>query len=113
MSSRIKGQWHILKALQKGTTKQRRAILATCDNKLLLALCEILSNVLSGTIKLSPSVKSKLKKFGTLIRKVADKKVKNSVKKKILVQKGGFLPLVLAPALSLAATLLGEVITKL
>ena len=108
MSSRIKRNYNVLHVLNKASPKLRKAILENSNTDLVLALCEVISNVLSGAVKLRGPVKQKLKKHRSALRKVADKKVALKIKKQILAQKGGFLPALLAPALGLLATLIGN-----
>jgi len=61
---------------------------------------------LKGNVQLSSCSKKKLKKHKRQIRKVADKKVSAATKKKILVQKGGFLLPLLSAVLPAIASLL-------
>ena len=112
MSVRIKRNWDWLKVIKQATPTQRKAILATASDDLILAICEIADNVLDGPIKLSPKQKSSLNKYKNALRDTADKKVSKTKKKNILIQKGGFLPIVLGPALSLIASFIGEELGK-
>lgn len=93
--------------------KQRKAMLLNSNNDLMMAICEIVDNVLRGTVKLRPSDRKKLSKYKSVLREMADRSLAKKKKKTLLLsQRGGFLPLVLAPALALVASLVGEVVGK-
>ena len=113
MSARLKRNWDLLKVLKAASPSQRKAILLTSNDDLILAICEIVDNVLRGTVKLSSHQKNKLKQYKKAMRYTAAHNVSKKNKRKVLAtQRGGFLPLILAPALTLVAGLLGEVIGK-
>jgi len=96
--------------LKKANKKQRNAILDSANKDLILCLCEVIDNVLAGTVKLSIKQKKDLSKYKSILRQLIDKKISINKKKQLLVQKGGFLPAVLGPALGLAAAILGQLI---
>jgi len=113
MSVRLRRNWDLLKVLKSGTPDQRKALIKASSNDLILAICEIVDNVLRGTVKLTPTQRKKLQSYKGQLRKLASKNVAPKEKRKVLVsQKGGFLPLVLAPALGLIGSLVGDVIGK-
>lgn len=112
MSSRLKRNYDFVKVLAKAKKRQRDAILINSDSDLVLCLCECIENILNGNIKLSSKQKKKLQRHKKALRNICDCKTKVSDKKKILVQKGGFLPLVLAPILGVAGSLLGDAISS-
>jgi hypothetical protein len=106
MSAKIKRNYNALQVLKKASPQLRKAILANSNHDLVLALCEIIANTLSGTVHLKPSEKTKLKRHTSALRKIVDNSVKVKEKKQILVQKGGFLNILLPPALALLSSLL-------
>ena len=110
MSARLKRNLDFLRVLQKANKQQRKAILGTGNKDLILCLCEVIDNVLAGTVKLSIKQKKELSKYKTILRQLIDKKVTISKKRKLFIQKGGFLPAILGPALGLAATIIGQLI---
>jgi len=110
MSKRMKRNFHFLKALETAPPTMRKAMLKTGDDELMCSICEICSNILQGVVKLTPNQKRDLMKYKWEIRALQNRDIKMKKKKRMLIQKGGFLPLVLAPALSLLASLLGETI---
>ena len=108
MSARLKKQLNYLKILRKSNPKTRSAILQNADKELILCICECVENTLNGNVKVNPAQQKQLKKYTTVLRQIRAKGGNLKTKKKLLVQKGGFLPALLAPILaSLASTVLG------
>lgn len=97
---------HTLHVLKDCSPCVRKAILKTSSPKLVQTLCEVCLNVLNGNINLSQPQKLKLKKYKNTIRELAGTKKSISKKRKILVQKGGFISLILS-------TVLGGLVNKL
>ena len=73
-----------------------------------MALCEIITNVLAGTVKLNTKDKKKLRRHKLALRTLDDKNVSVNKKKQILVQNGGFLSALLIPALTLLGSIIGS-----
>ena len=94
--------------LAKAKPAHRKAILNTADNELILCLCECVLNILNGNVPIKPQEIQKLSKFKTHLRKLAAEKTSKNDRRKILVQKGGFLPVLLAPILGIAGQLLAD-----
>lgn len=113
MSKRIKKHLEILKILKKCSPKQRKALLQAADNSLIYCICECIDNVLRGNVKLSSAKKKELAKHVAVLRKIADRKTKVDNKRTLLVQKGGFLPALLAPVIGIAGGLIGDLIGSL
>lgn len=108
MSDRLCKQLPLLKLLHKAKPKQRRLILQSASNELILALCELALNILYGTIPLDPGQYRKLKRRKAEIKFVADKKIGISAKKKVFNQSGGFL----LPLLSVAVPFISSLIAS-
>lgn len=94
----IKRHHHLLSLLAHAKPSQRAAILKTATSSQVKCLCEICKNVLCGNVPVSVS---KLKKYKSTIREVAQKSTNLNRKRKLLCQKGGFLPLILPAIISL------------
>ena len=110
MSSRVKRQANVLKALAKAHPHVCHAILKGASKDLLQCLAECAYNILRGNVLLTPLQKKSLTKYKKQIRQVADKKTILKRKRQI-VQKGGFLPALLAPLLSsVIAPLAGQAV---
>jgi hypothetical protein len=86
----ISSQLDLLKVLAKSKTKVRQAIIINADRKLIMAICEIVFNVLENNLTLDESDLLKIKRYRFTLRKLI-KKTDLKEKKKILVQRGGFL----------------------
>ena len=106
MSALVRRNFDTLKVLRQAKPKLQKAIIANGTNDLVLALAEVVSNVLNGNIKIPEGKRKILSRHKTAIRKIADKKTKVPAKRKLLVQRGGFLATVLPAALSVLASLL-------
>ncbi len=102
----ILDQEHILKELAREKSIYRITILKKADPKLIIAICEIIYNILEGNLPLDSKQKELLFKEKNFLRKLVEKN-KITYKKRLLVQKGGFiLPLLLPIALSAISSLL-------
>lgn len=108
MSDRICRNLPLLKLLLKAKPLQRRIILQTASNDLILMLCEVALNVLNGSIPLTPKQYRVLKRNKSCIKLFADKRVNVSRKKKVINQRGGFL----LPLLSVALPFISSLISK-
>lgn len=109
MSARLKRNLDFLRILSKAKPQQRKLILQSATKDLIYCICEIIDNILHGTVKLSKQRQKKLQQYRNLLRYIADKKVSVSKKKKALIQKGGgFLPALIIPILALAGSLLAH-----
>ena len=83
---------------------------ATRDN--INALSEVAINTLLGNIPLNPAQKSHLKRHRSKIRVLAHRHTSVKKKKDLLVQKGGFLPFLLTPLLSIIGGLAANALSK-
>ena len=112
MAKRLQRNLELLKLLKNCKTKaQRKAILKLADKDLIKCLCDCAYNILHGNIKMSRQKQCALKKHGHVIRKFANKKRGGLEKKRdFLIQKGGFLPALLAPIIGLAGGLIGDLV---
>jgi len=112
MTHRIHRNRDFFQSLLKCTKKQRdkKIKAATKDN--IDALSEAALNTLKGNVPLHSALKSKLKRHCTKIRNLAHKGISRKKKKLLLVQEGGFLPLLIPAVLtaigSLAARAIGN-----
>lgn len=96
---------NFLRRLANAKSKQaRKLLLQTATPDQLRSIQEIAINTCNGNIKLGKVTISKLKKHKTPIRHIA----KKGAKKQYLIQKGGFLPIILPIIASLASSILGK-----
>lgn len=104
---------HFIQLLTSARTREdRRKILNTASKAQLVFLREICKNVCAGSLKLSKTVKARLKRYAPVIRRLGDKRVKNCRVKEQLIQSGGFLPLLAPALLGLLSTIGGRAISK-
>jgi hypothetical protein len=109
---RLEANLPFLKKLQKvRSKKKRREILKKASLEQVKALCDVCTNILSGCVPLTPSQKTKLSRHAYAIRTLGgSKKTSLRNKRQILIQKGGVLPAILAPLLSIAAGLVSGLV---
>lgn len=88
--------------------KNRRSQIKKPTSDNIQSLTEIARNALKGNINYNISTKKKLNKFKKQIRNLAAKRISVKKKKNILLQRGGFLPLLITPVLSAAGALAGK-----
>lgn len=89
--------------------KKRKQLLgAFYDNEFARAISECCWNIVNQRVKLSPSIRQKLCKHKTVLRKISSKSIPLK-KKKGLIQSGGFasvLPFLIGPIISGITSLL-------
>lgn len=108
MSSRVQRNLPKLQMLYKASPSVRRVIVCGSSADFIDALCEIALNVLRGNIPLTEKQYSHLKKNRSIIRLIADKKVKHLKKKKTIKQSGGFLLPLLGAAIPFITSLISS-----
>lgn len=86
--------------LKTAKPKLRAAILKNVESNVIQAINEIAYNTLNGNNKLNNKTKKHLKKYKNEIRCLSCPKRSISSKRKVLIQKGGFLPTLIASVLS-------------
>ena len=113
MSARLKKNFDFLRVLRRANNKQKKALISNANKDLVLCICEIVDNILAGTVRLTPKQKKQLVRYKRTLRQLIDKKVSVDQKKKIIAnQTGGFLPAILGPILGIAASLLADQLIK-
>lgn len=105
---------HDLKILHRCKECQRRKFLKNAQHSLIHCICEICFNILNGNVPLNIAQKNKLKKHKNFMRYLTRSKNRKLIqqKRKLIIQKGGFLPLILTPLLTIAADLITDLIIK-
>lgn len=99
----------MLHVLKNSKTKLRNNILKEADPELIKTICEICMNILNGNIKIPVKCKDVLKKYKRTLRQISLTKANLNSKRKLLIQRGGFLPIVLGTILS---GIVGQIIEK-
>lgn len=96
----LKENKHILYVLKKAEPKLRNAILKHVDDVIIKTIYEILFNVINKNHKINRTVFDKIKPYKNTIRKVCSSQTSLKQKRKHLIQKGGFLPVIISSVLS-------------
>ena len=99
----------MLYVLKNSKSKLRKSILKEATPELIKTLCEICTNTLQGNIEIPQKSKNHLKKYKRTLRQLSLTKANLPPKRKLLIQKGGFLPVLLGTILS---GVLGQIIEK-
>jgi hypothetical protein len=86
-------------------------ILQKAKSPLINKICECVLNILNGKVKISIEDYEKLKPYKKVFRKLLDKKLKIKEKRKLIIQKGGFLQIIL-PLITAAVDLFSTLFKK-
>jgi len=113
MSVRLKRNISFLRQLKQASVRKRKLLIAAARPDHLKCIAECAHNIVRGNVRISKGQKKKLKKHAKFIRLIAQKRFSLPKKKRLLVQRGGFLPALIAPILGIAGNLLGELIGKI
>ena len=102
---------HQLAKIRNGAKIRKK--IAEVRDCVINAISELADNCLRGNIPLKKSGFKKLSLFKKLLRKLR-RKTKVKTRRNLLIQQGGFaiLPLLIPPALSLLASVVGSAINK-
>jgi len=92
-----------LKSLIKTSPKNRKLLIKAATPDQLGSLIEATLNVANSNVPVSIKTRSKLRKYKGAIQKVAFSKGNKCKRKRILIQQGGFLPVLLSSVLGFLA----------
>jgi len=98
----------LLAALYHLNKNQRTTFLRSADEKLIRCICECVFNTLKGNVSLERREKNRLTKYKKALRHVVAKRGNWKDRRKLLVQRGGFLPYIIGPILSTLLSLIIE-----
>ena len=113
MSDRVRRNHTDIKRLQRMNTKARKSFLKHCNPDFIDCICECTKNLLRGNVPVTSSQFKKLKPHKKVLRKLSNKKLSNKQRRKLLIkQKGGFLPALIGPLVTLASSLIGGLINR-
>ncbi len=108
---KLKNNLETLKLLCDCKKKIKNNIIKKGKKDLILTINECVLNTLNGNVELGPREKDKLKRFKYSLRKLLKKK-SVKLKKKVLLQEGGFLQVLLPSAITLIGTLIEHLVNK-
>lgn len=100
LPKRLKENKYLLYTLRKADPRLRKAIIKNSNSDFIKTLSEISLNLLNGNVEHTPHLKNQLKKYKKNLRCLACSKRSIKSKRNILVQKGGFIPILLGSILS-------------
>ena len=107
----IINQKDILLTLARSKKKLRDSIISNSDSKLIQSICEIILNLLTGNLDINKETLKKLTKYKQAFR-VLIQKGKLEEKKKILIQKGGFLQFLIPAVVTGISSIISSVISS-
>ena len=111
MSQRLKEIHRELIKLKRLGPKGRKKFFKSCSKDCIIKVCECIKNLLNGNLKIKTPHLKKLRRHRQTLRALAVKKT-SLVKRKRLLQKGGFVS-ALIPAIAPAiAGLIGEIVNR-
>lgn len=97
---RLKTNRHILHLLKSSKPKFQKVIIKHCDAEVIKTFCEIALNILKGNCNLSKKATTQLRKYKKELRSLICRKKSINSKRKIIIQRGGFLTTLLGALLS-------------
>ena len=96
-----------IKTLKKRVKKEE-----VPEMKLIMVLCESLSNILAGNIPINNDIKSKLKKHRASLHFLCEKKHSIKKRKQVLGQKGGAFPLIIPALVTGISSIISSLISR-
>ena len=78
---------------------KRRQILSKATTPLLCAICSCCLNVLNGVVQLTKTQRDSLVRYRNIFLQLIDRSLPLETKRELLVQRGGFLPILLTTIL--------------
>jgi len=108
--NRLEKNKKFLKLLLLADRKIQKKLIQNSNKEQIYCICEIILNLLKGKIPISDDVFKLLNKEKKLLRKIVKKSsLKN---KKYLIQKGGFLQILLPTVISALSSIIGEIVKQ-
>jgi len=104
--------FNALKKLNSLNENIQKGVIAKCKPEIIDAISEIALNCCEGTIPLSKKHHIFLKKYKKALWLLANPKVPIRDRKEVLIQKGGFLPILLKLGLPIIADLIFRKFSK-
>ena len=94
-----------LRFLSRAKPKVKRMVIAKADKQFMNCLCECGKHVLKGNVPLTPRQLRALRPYKNHLRDLVRENVSLKKKKKIILQKGGFIGALLRPLTKLLLSL--------
>ena len=103
MSSRVVRTFPELKRFRRLSKQKQRKYIKTCSNDFVKCVCECAKNVVKRNVQLKPGQLRKLRRHRRSLRELALKRTSLKKKRQIL-QRGGFLHILLPPLIGFLAS---------
>jgi len=111
MSKLLKNNIPFLQNLATATAADRKHLIENASVEEIKVLTEIAMNITKGHFPVTHKHFHRLKRHKHIIRKLASASIPHKAKKVILNQKGGFLPVLVAPILAALGSIAGRLIS--
>ena len=111
MSKCINWNAKFLNEISDCTSYKRKKIIQSCTKDNINALTEDAHNILRGNVSVSPEDKL-IKRHREKVRHLANIKIPFKKKRQALIQKGGFLPRMVKPALKFSGAVASTVVAN-
>ena len=98
--------------LSKSNPKYRKDLLKGAPPEIIQLLGECALNILKGTVTLTREEKTVLRKHKKNLRKLANPKVSNKTKKKVVQKGGSMVPAMIKPVLKAVIPMLADQLVK-
>lgn len=109
--SKIERNFDCLKVLACCNKKMRNSIIKGGSKDLIDTICECVLNFLNGNLEINENDTTKLIKYKNALRKIL-KRISIKEKKKVLIQKGGFLQILLPSIITGLSSIISSLISK-
>lgn len=111
-SNRLKNNKEFLILLSKCKPKLRKALVSGATKESIYAIIECILNVCNGNVNINQEDYQKIKPFNKTFKKLVDKGVDLKQKRKIIIQKGGFLQVHIPAIISGIASIISSAISN-
>lgn len=109
--TKVKKNFDSLKLLSNCPKKLRNSVIKGASKELIDTICECILNFLNGNLNVPETDLEKLVKHKSSLRKLL-KRISLKEKKKVLIQKGGFLQILLPSIITGLASIISSAISK-
>ena len=110
--NRVSKNKNYLCLLSNCKNKLRKAIVSNSNRDQIYSVCECILNVSNGNIKLKKEDFNKLRKYRKFFKKLLIRKGSLQEKKKLLIQRGGFLQFLIPAVISGISSIVAAAISK-
>lgn len=96
----------------KSDSQKRKKLIKLANKNNLSAISEIVLNLRNGNLPIHPKIRKRLQKYKSFIPQISSKKIGYNKKKRIFLQQGGLLPMLVAPFLATLGVAATDAIVK-